>query len=440
MFKEVSDSMLGFIKRCPSVFHAVEAIKKELEAEGFEELTESRKWKLENGKKYYVTRNASSIIAFKIGENLDEYSFNIVASHDDSPSFKIKDNYKAESGEKYIQLNTEKYGGMIYSTWFDRPLSAAGRIIIKNENAIETKLVNIDRDLVLIPNVAIHMNREANSSMKYNEQVDLLPLYGCSSKDGGDNFMDVAAEYAAVDKESIISSDLFLYNRMQPSIWGSNEEFISSPKLDNLQCAYATLKGFLKGYNSKSVNVYCCFDNEEVGSGTKQGAASTFLDDVLRRINDNFGKLNEDYLCALASSFMVSADNAHAVHPNHPEKSDPTNKVYMNEGIVIKHNANQKYTTDAVSSAVFQTLCRGAEVPCQHYSNRSDMPGGSTLGNISSAQVSINTVDVGLAQLSMHSSYETAGIRDTGYMIKVMEEFFNSHFEVTNDGFFTIMK
>ncbi len=435
MFKEISDNMMGFIKKCPSVFHAVEAIKKELEAEGFEELAEGRKWKLEKGKKYYVTRNYSSIIAFKIGEDLDEYSFNIVASHDDSPTFKIKDNYKVESCGKYIQLNTEKYGGMIYSTWFDRPLSAAGRIIIGNENGIETKLVNIDRDLILIPNVAIHMNREANSSMKYNEQVDLLPLFG-SSKDGGDNFTDVVAEYAAVDKESIISSDLFLYNRMEPSIWGSNEEFISSPKLDNLQCAYSTLKGFIKGYNSKSVNVYCCFDNEEVGSGTKQGAASTFLDDVLKRINDNLGKTNEDYLCALASSFMVSADNAHAVHPNHPEKSDPSNRVYMNEGIVIKHNANQKYTTDAVSSAVFQELCHAADVPFQHYSNRSDMPGGSTLGNISSSQVSINTVDVGLAQLSMHSSYETAGIMDTEYMIKVMEKFFNSHFEAAENGIF----
>lgn len=438
LYKEISKEMLGFIKKCPSVFHAVEAIKEELKADGFEELTESRKWSLEKGKKYYVTRNYSSIIAFKVGEDLDDYSFNIVASHSDSPSFKIKNNYKIESS-KYIQLNIEKYGGMIYSTWFDRPLSAAGRIIIKNDEGIETKLVNIDKDLVLIPNVAIHMNKEVNSSIKYNEQVDLLPLYG-TLKEGKDNFMDVVAEYSNVDKESIISTDLFLYNRMEPSIWGSADEYISSPKLDNLQCAYATLKGFIKGNNLKSINVYCCFDNEEVGSGTKQGAASTFLEDVLKRINDNFGKTNEDYLCALASSFMVSADNAHSVHPNHPEKSDPSNRVYMNEGIVIKHNASQKYTTDAVSSAVFQSLCQNADVPCQHYSNRSDMPGGSTLGNIASLNVSINTVDVGLAQLAMHSSYETAGVMDTYYMIKVMEEFFKSHFEENKIGALNITK
>lgn len=423
MYKEISEEMLNFIKKSPSVFHAVKNIAGELKNNGFIELTENKKWNIEKGKKYYVTRNNSSIIAFKAGSDLDDYSFNIVASHCDSPTFKIKDNYKVES-EKYIQLNTEKYGGMIYSTWFDRPLSVAGRAIVKNDGGIETKLVNIDRDLVVIPNVAIHMNKEANSSMKYNEQVDLLPLYG--SLDGsGDNFMDIVAEYAGTEKEKILNSDLFLYNRMAPSIWGSRNEFISSSRLDNMQCAYSTLKGFIKGNNSKSVNVYCCFDNEEVGSGTKQGAASTFLEDVLKRINDNLGKTTEDYHCTLASSFMISADNAHAVHPNHPEKSDPSNKVYMNKGIVIKHNAAQKYTSDAVSSSVFQLLCESADVPFQHYSNRSDIPGGSTLGNISSLKVSINTVDIGIAQLAMHSSYETAGVMDTYYMIKVIEEFFS---------------
>lgn len=440
MYKEISKEMLEFIKKSPSVFHAVEAIKNELSKNGFIELLESEKWKLEKGKKYYVTRNYSSIIAFDIGESVDdEYSFNIVASHSDSPCFKIKDNYKIESNNKYLQLNTEKYGGLIYSTWFDRPLSVAGRIIIKNEKGIETRLVNIDRDLVIIPNVAIHMNKEVNSAMKYNEQVDLLPLFG-SLKEAKDNFMDIISEYSNVEKESIISTDLYLYNRMMPSIWGSSEEYISSAKLDNLQCAFATLKGFIKGTNKKSINVYCCFDNEEVGSGTKQGAASTFLEDVLKRINLNLGKSKEDYHCALASSFMISADNAHAVHPNHPEKSDPTNRVYMNEGIVIKHNASQKYTTDAISSALFQSLCEATNVPFQHYSNRSDMPGGSTLGNIASLNVSINTVDIGLAQLAMHSSYETAGIQDTYYLIKVMEEFFNSSFKEESLGALNIIK
>ncbi len=438
MYKEISEKMLDFIKKSPSVFHAVKSIAEELSNDGFIELSESSKWNLKKGKKYYVTRNNSSIIAFRVGEDLDNYSFNIVASHCDSPSFKIKDNYKVKS-EKYIQLNTEKYGGMIYSTWFDRPLSAAGRVVIKSENGIETKLVNIDRDLVVIPNVAIHMNREANKEMKYNEQVDLLPLYGLTKEDD-DNFMDVVAEYSGVEKEKILSADLSLYNRTAPSIWGSRNEFISSSKLDNLQCAYATLKGFIKGSNSKSINVYCCFDNEEVGSETKQGAASTFLEDVLKRINDNLGRSAEDYLCALASSFMLSADNAHAVHPNHPEKSDPSNKVYMNEGIVIKHNASQNYTTDAVSSGVFQLLCEASNVPFQHYSNRSDIPGGGTLGNISSLKVSINTVDIGLAQLAMHSSYETAGVMDTYYMFKVTEEFFNSHISEIKAGDLNIIK
>ena len=299
------------------------------------ELSEGEKWNLKKGKKYYVRRNNSSVIAFKVGEDLDNYSFNIVASHCDSPSFKIKDNYKIESG-KYIQLNTEKYGGMIYSTWFDRPLSAAGRVVIKNDNGgVETRLVNIDKDLLIIPNVAIHLNRDSDkASMKYNEQVDLLPLYGLTNGNG-DNFMDVVAEYSGVEKEKILSTDLSLYNRTAPCIWGGRNEFISSARLDNLQCAYATMEGFIKGNNSKSVNVYCCFDNEEVGSGTKQGAASTFLEDVLKRINDNLGKSTEDYLCALASSFMVSADNAHAVHPNHPEKSDPSNKVYIDRKSVV---------------------------------------------------------------------------------------------------------
>jgi len=428
MNTKISKELLNFIEKCPSCFHAIETIKEKLNENGFIELFESKKWNIERCKNYYVTRNSSSIIAFKIGEEINNYSFNIIASHSDSPTFKIKENFEIESSKKYIQLNTEKYGGMIYSTWLDRPLSVAGRVIVKNENELSTKLVNIDKDLVLIPNVAIHMNKEVNSGMKYNEQIDLLPLYG-TIENGKDNFMDLIAEYANVEKENILSSDLFLYNRMKPTIWGSKEEFISSPKLDDLQCAFSSLKAFLEGSNSKSINVYCCFDNEEVGSQTKQGAASTFLEDALSRINENLGKNREEYLCALASSLMLSADNAHAVHPNHPELSDPTNRVYLNEGIVIKYNANQKYTTDAVSAALFKSYCKKADVPYQTFTNRSDLPGGSTLGNIASTQISISMVDIGLAQLSMHSSYETAGIKDTYFMYEVMKEFYNSHIE-----------
>lgn len=439
MYREISEELLNFIEKSHSLFHAIDSIKEELNKNDFQELLESKSWKLEKGKKYYVVRNSTSVIAFKIGENLDNYSFNMIASHSDSPTYKVKENYEIEVGKNYIQLNTEKYGGMLHASWMDRPLSVAGRLVVKQDNKLVTKLVDINRDLVLIPNVAIHMNRDINTGMNYNEQVDMLPLYG-TSENGKGTFLDVVAEAASVKKDDIISNDLFLYNRMKPSIWGSKEEFISSPKLDDLQCAFTSLKAFILGYNKNSINVYCCFDNEEVGSQTKQGAQSTFLIDVLNRLNECLGKNKEDLYRALASSFMLSSDNAHSVHPNHPEKSDPTNRVYMNEGVVIKYNANQKYTTDAVSAALFKTYCKNADVPYQSFTNRSDMGGGSTLGNIATTHVSIKMVDIGLAQLAMHSSYETAGVKDTYYMFKVMEEFYNSHLEETNSGEVEISK
>ena len=230
-----------------------------------------------------------------------------------------------------------------------------------------------------------------------------------------------------VEVEDIYGSDLYLYCRQDGFVWGANEEFISSPRLDDLQCAYTSLKGFLAGSNAKSINVFACFDNEEVGSGTKQGALSTFLYDVLHRVNTALGKTEEDYYRAVASSFMLSADNAHAVHPNHTAKTDVANCVYMNEGVVVKQNASQKYTSDAVSIAVFRGLAEKAGVPVQFFANRSDELGGSTLGNLSSQKVSMNTVDIGLPQLAMHSTVETCGIKDSYYMFKVMEEFFNSH-------------
>lgn len=437
MYNRISNELLEFIEKSPSCFHVIDNIKQQLINEGFIELHESEKWNIEYGKKYFVSRNFSSVIAFKVGKNLDNYSFNIVASHSDSPTFKIKENYKVEVNKKYMQLNTEKYGGMILSSWLDRPLSIAGRVVVKSENQIVTKLVNVDRDFVLIPNLAIHINKEVNSTMKFNEQVDMLPLYGMY-EDGKDNFMDIISECADVEKENVLSTDLFLYNRMKGSIWGSKGEFISAPKLDDLQCAYSSLKGFLKGKNDKSVNVYCCFDNEEVGSHTKQGAASTFIEDTLKRLNTNLEKTNEDYYRALSSSFMLSADNAHAVHPNHPEKSDPTNRVFLNEGVVIKFNANQKYTTDGLSAGIFKDYCNKAGVNYQSYTNRSDLAGGSTLGNILTTKISIDMVDIGLPQLAMHSSYETAGIKDTYSMIKVIEVFYNSHIEKGKEGVINI--
>ncbi|MDD7752979.1 MAG: M18 family aminopeptidase [Clostridiales bacterium] len=429
------EELFQFIENSPSCFHAIETIRKKLNAEGFIELVEGRSWQIEKGKKYYVTRNLSSIIAFKIPEN-DFKNFHIVASHSDSPTFKIKENAEIEVNNKYVKLNTEKYGGMICSTWFDRPLSIAGRILVKEGNLVKTHLVNIDKDLVIIPNLAIHMNRAVNDGYKYNAQIDMLPLYGDNTSKG--SLMKTVAQSVGVEEDSILGTDLFLYNRMRGTKIGANSEYISSPRLDDLECAYASLSAFLSETNSNSASVYCVFDNEEVGSGTKQGADSTLLYDVLRRINMCLGNSEEDYYKLIASSFMISADNAHALHPNYSDKSDPTNKVYINDGIVIKYNANQKYTTDAVSASIFKSICDSVNVPYQTFTNRSDILGGSTLGNISNAHVSLNTIDIGLAQLAMHSTYETAGAKDVTYLIDALKAFYNTSIEQVEDGQYII--
>lgn len=431
MYKEIANEVLTFIKNSPSCFHAINEMKKLLESAGYEEIRECESWKLSKGGKYFTTRNGSSLIAFHIGEQLDDYHFQVTSSHSDSPTFKVKEVAELEGKGGYLQLNTEGYGGMLCSTWLDRPLSIAGRVLIREGNTLTSKLLAFDKDLVLIPNVAIHMNRDVNNGMKYNNQVDMLPLFS-AGECGKDDYYQLIADELGCAKEDILGCDLYLYNRMQPSIWGAKEEFISSGKLDDLQCAYTSLKAMMNSYNAHAVNVYACFDNEEVGSGTKQGACSTFLHDVLTRINDNLGFAKEEYYRAVAKSFMVSCDNAHAVHPNHPEKTDVQNCTYMNKGIVVKFSANQKYTTDAISSAVFANLCEKAGVPVQFFANRSDMVGGSTLGNLSSQKVSMHTVDIGLAQLAMHSSYETAGIKDSYYMVKALETFYNTNLKITD--------
>ncbi len=425
MYQKTAKEMTAFLKKCPTAFHAVDLIGKELASSGYERLWEHQEWEIKPGGKYYVTRNDSSIIAFAIGTQISDLYFRIAASHSDFPTFKIKENAELEVKKKYLQLNTEGYGGMICATWFDRPLSVAGRVVVKEQDHFTTKLVDVDRDLVMIPSLAIHMNRAVNDGYAYNKQIDLLPLFGGQESKKGD-FKKLIAETAGVPAASVYGSDLYLYNRQEPSVWGVQEEFISAQHLDDLQCAYASLRGFLEGQQESGVNVYVCFDNEEVGSGTKQGAGSTFLYDTLRRIHLGLGKPEETYYQAVAGSLMLSADNAHAVHPNHPEKTDVENCVYMNEGIVIKSHAGQKYTSDAVSIALFRDICEKADVPVQFFANRSDEAGGSTLGNISSAKVSLNAVDIGLPQLAMHSAYETAGIKDTCYMIQAMKQFFST--------------
>ena len=423
MEQTISKELIDFIGASPSCFHAVDVMKKRLSEEGFVQLKENEKWSIQKGGRYFTMRNGSAIIAFSV----PEHSFSgmrIMASHSDSPSFKIKENPELESEGRYIRLNVEGYGGMLCAPWFDRPLSAAGRVVVKNKKTggFQSRLVNIDRDLVIIPSLAVHMNREANKGYSYNIQKDMLPLYGDICAKG--TFLRTVADAAGVKEEDILGHDLFLYNRQAGSIWGACGEYVSAPRLDDLQCAFASLKGFLEAPRKDYLAVHCVLDNEETGSATKQGAASTFLYDTLTRAYSSLGMDREDYLIHLADSFMLSADNAHAVHPNYTDKADPSNRPYLNGGIVLKFSAGQKYCTDGVSSAMFREVCREADVPVQTFANRSDMAGGSTLGNISNTRVALNTADIGLPQLAMHSPYETAGTKDTLFLIKVAGKFF----------------
>lgn len=431
MNEELIKELFDFIESSPSCFHVIHNMKEILIAEGYVPLLESEPWQLKKGGKYFVTRNGSSLIAFRI-PGKDARGFQIMASHSDSPCFKIKENPELEAEGHYIKLNVEKYGGMLMAPWFDRPLSVAGRVMVRDDGRILPRLINIDRDLLMIPNLAIHMCREINDGVKYNVQKDLLPLYGDHTAKGG--FLKQIAEEAGIGKENILGYDLFLYNRMPGSIWGAGREFMSIGKLDDLECAFSSLKGFLEAGESSSIPVHCVFDNEEVGSTTRQGAASTFLRDTLVTICEELGKTHAEYRRMLTASLMLSSDNAHGVHPNYPEKACPSNRPYLNGGIVIKFSANQKYTTDGAAAALFREICRRAEVPCQVYTNRSDVPGGSTLGNISGTQVAVNTVDIGLAQLAMHSPYETAGTKDLAYLVRAVGEFFGTSIHMDADG------
>ena len=418
-----TQKLLAFLDASPSVYHAAKNIEEELKKAGYTGLSEANRWELAPGGKYYVTRGGSAVLAFRIPRRWPK-GFMMTASHCDRPTFKIKEN--GELTGTYTRLATEKYGGMIMSTWLDRPLSIAGRVLVETENGIESKLVNIDRALLLIPNVAIHMNRQVNDGFKWNPAVDTIPLLGGKNAAGK---LNALLEEMAGGK--ILGHDLYLYARQKATVWGMEEEYICAPALDDLECAWSCTQGFLNSGENSVIPVLCVFDSEEVGSNSVQGAASMLLQSTLERICAALGlELGQ----MLAQSFMVSADNAHAVHPNHPEYADPNNAPVLGGGIVLKFNAAQRYTTDGISAAVLRSVCAKANVPVQTFYNRADLPGGSTLGHISLNHVSVPTADIGLAQLAMHSACESAAVVDAVSLEKAMEVFYSCALEITDNG------
>ena len=432
---ETVQKLVRFLDESPTCYHAAANVKAALNAAGAVELRESKPWKLEKGTLYVVERGDSAVIAFRVPEKRF-HGFLLAAAHSDSPTFKIRERAEVPSAGNTLRLSVEPYGGGIWRGWLDRPLSVAGRVVIRQGNRLLSRLVNIDRDLLVIPGVAIHMDRTVNKGTELNPAADLLPLLGCGREPGA--FRKLIAEAAGVREEHLLSTELFLYPRTRAVQTGLQGEFIVSPRLDDLQCVFGCLEGFLAAQPGENLPVLAVFNNEEVGSNTRQGADSTFLTDVLERIADGCGLSKEEWKAAVANSFLVSADNAHAIHPAHSEYADKGEFPVLNGGIVIKYNANQKYTTDAVSAAVFKLFCEKVNVPCQTFTNRSDMAGGSTLGNIANTKVSLNTVDIGLPQLAMHSPYETAGTKDTGYFCEVAKKFFSSSVQMKANGIYEI--
>lgn len=441
-----AEELVAFVNACPSVFHTAAEIRRRLDGAGFAFLPETAAWRIRPGGRYYTVRNNSSVIAFKVGEgclgargaaqgtepvseSAAPLRFQLTASHADSPTFKVKAVPELDGPDGYVRLSVEAYGGMIDYTWFDRPLSLAGRVLVRCGSRVESRLVSIDQDVALIPSLAVHLQRGVNEGFSPNRAVDLCPVFsaGCLGRGSLDALV---AEAAGVDPAQVLGRDLFLVNRQSPTVWGVAREFVSAPRLDDLMCAHAALQAFTDAENPACVTVFCCFDNEEVGSNTKQGAMSTFLPDTLRRVTDALGLSSEDYRRALAASMLVSCDNAHAVHPNHPEKHDAENRCRLNGGLVIKEAANQHYCTDAFSRAAFAAVCDQAGVPYQVFANRSDMAGGSTLGNLSNIQASMHAVDVGCPQLAMHSAYETAGTRDVRLAIKALRAFYEADLRI----------
>ena len=417
-------ALLDFLDASHSLYHARAYLSGILEASGYTRLEEKEEWNLVPGKKYYVNRGGSALLAFRIPVTRP-LGFLISAAHTDRPTFKLKENGEVDG--TFARLAVERYGGQILSPWLDRPLSIAGRVLVKTDRGAEVRLIDIDRDLLLIPNVAIHMNRQVNDGYKWNPVTDVLPLLGSPESKG--KFQALLEEAAGGE---VLSHDLFLYIRQKATVWGLDEGFLSAAALDDLECVWGCFQGFLEAAGSRSIPLFCALDSEEVGSCSPQGAASTLLRDTICRVSRALG-LDDHRL--LAQSFLVSADNAHAQHPNHPELADSGNAPLLGKGIVIKFNANLKYCTDGLSAAVFRTVCRQAGIPTQNYYNRPDIPGGSTLGCISIGKVSVPTVDIGLPQLAMHSCYETAAVADALYLEDAMKAYFSSTLELSEAGF-----
>ena len=417
-------ALCDFLDASRSVYHAQAYIANVLKEAGYQRLDEAKSWELLPGGKYYLTRGGTAVLAFRVPQGKPA-GFMMSASHSDRPTFKVKENFELSGA--YTRVAVERYGGMLIAPWLDRPLSIAGRVLVETENGVESKLLDIDRDLLMMPNVAIHMNRSANDGYKWNPAVDTLPLIG--GKDAKGKLEKLLEEEAG---GKVLGHDLFLYVREKARVWGIDDEYISAAALDDLECAWGCTQGFLNAGDSEAIPVLCVFDSEEVGSSSVQGAASMLLPDALGRICD---ALNLDLRQMLAQSFMVSADNAHAMHPNHPELADPNNAPIMGNGVVLKFNANLRYCTDGVSSAIFRKVCGKAGVNVQTFCNRADMPGGSTLGNISLNHVSVPTADIGLPQLAMHSCYETAAAADAIALETAMAEYYGSALEVTEMGF-----
>ena len=425
--ESINKLLLDLFNNSYNEYFAISNIKKLLDENGFICLLENEKYEISLGKSYYILRDGSSIIAFKVPEKLDELYFKIVASHSDSPVLKIKENPTViENG--YNKLKVEKYGGMIVSSWLDKPLGIAGRVCYKNGNAITTRLVNFPTNLI-IPNVAIHQNRDINNGFIYNPQIDLLPILGLGNNDLFKELLDSTKN----KEEEILSYDLNLYNKEKAVLGGINNEFIYSPKEDNLVSAYIPILSLISSISYDGISLGVVFNNEEVGSSSLNGADSDFLATNLKRIGKSLGFSNDELSRALVKSYLVSLDNAHAIHPNHPEMSDNKNNCLINEGVVIKHNSNMLYTSEAISTAIIKLIASKENISLQTFFNRADARGGSTLGNISLTHVSIRSVDLGIPQLAMHSNYEVMGSKDTINAYKLLKALFNSKIKIEGE-------